>query len=147
MPAFRHGKKNTPEYRAWRNMIERCERPSNTMYKYYGGRGIKVCPKWRRDFVAFLRDMGTRPSPNHSLDRVNCDMGYNARNCRWTDASTQAANRRYCHWHRVEGVWMNRSHLAKAFGLSYWSLRKLLLNGHRIDAAIRRAKRVEEEKR
>lgn len=94
----RHGESSgagrTPEYRAWNNMITRCEVIGTPYYENYGGRGIAVCKRWRESYEAFLIDMGRRPSQAHSLDRKNNDGNYNPRNCRWATKSEQTNNRR-----------------------------------------------------
>lgn len=89
-----HGKTKTPEYRAWCNMRRRCYDQTNTSYPRYGGRGIRVCAEWLDSSEAFLSDMGKRPSPAHSLGRVDNDGDYSPDNCRWETAIEQAANRR-----------------------------------------------------
>jgi hypothetical protein len=84
----------TSEYRSWRHMVERCENPSEKRYASYGGRGIKVCDRWKNNFSAFLADMGQKPSPKHSIDRKDNDLGYEPGNCRWATPKQQAHNRR-----------------------------------------------------
>lgn len=81
-------------YRIWSNMKRRCYNSTNPMYKYYGGRGIKVCDRWLHSFENFLSDVGFLPSPELSLDRIDPDGDYCLENCRWADAKTQSQNRR-----------------------------------------------------
>lgn len=87
-------KRRTPEYICWITMIRRCEDPKADSYKYYGLRGISVCKRWRKSFVNFLKDMGTKPTPKHSIDRINNDGNYSPKNCRWATALQQVHNRR-----------------------------------------------------
>jgi hypothetical protein len=75
-------------------MIQRCTNPQVPGFKDYGERGIKVCERWRKDFRAFLSDMGAKPSPAHSIDRINNDGDYEPSNCRWATATEQARNQR-----------------------------------------------------
>jgi hypothetical protein len=81
------------EYRAWCSMMSRCANPNATGYEYYGGRGIEVCKRWLIP-ENFLADMGTKPSPTHSLDRINNNGNYEPRNCRWATPLEQTQNRR-----------------------------------------------------
>lgn len=82
------------EWTTWRSMRQRCEDDRHKSYPSYGGRGIVVCDRWKLSFEAFLEDMGRRPSPEHSIDRIDNSRGYEPSNCRWADKSTQARNRR-----------------------------------------------------
>ncbi len=76
-------------------MNERCTNANNAAFKYYGGRGISVCRRWR-SFNNFLADMGERP-PGLTLDRRNNDIGYRPSNCRWATRKQQTDNRREQH--------------------------------------------------
>lgn len=91
-----HGLNKTPEHRAWVYMKLRCYNERNHNYHRYGGRGISVCDRWRESFVNFLADLGTRPSKNHTLDRIDSDGNYEPGNCRWVTRQVQNINRRIC---------------------------------------------------
>lgn len=86
-----HGRTNTPEYRAWFATVQRCTNPKHPYWPRYGGRGISVWPRWRK-FENFFADMGLKPSPSHSLDRVDVNSGYCLANCRWATPKQQASN-------------------------------------------------------
>lgn len=89
-----HGESNSDEFRIWRGMLDRCYNPNATSYARYGARGIAVCDEWRRDVVAFIADVGRRPSKDHSLDRKDNRLGYSPSNCRWATPRDQANNTR-----------------------------------------------------
>jgi len=91
---YRHGMKGTRVYRIWNAMRQRCHNPNQPHYARYGGRGVRVCKKWREDFVSFYEDMGDPPSNKHSIDRINPSGNYEPRNCRWATASQQNLNKR-----------------------------------------------------
>lgn len=83
-----------PEYAAWRSMKSRCLNPNVKYFEHYGGRGITVCPPWLNSSEQFIRDMGPRPSPKHSLDRIDNDGNYEPSNCRWATKQEQRQNQR-----------------------------------------------------
>lgn len=83
----------TPEYAIWQAMVQRCSNPSSKNWHRYGARGIFVCKTWL-SYQNFLKDMGRRLSPRHSIERRDNDDGYNPRNCYWADPGTQANNKR-----------------------------------------------------
>jgi len=126
------GKFATPEYEAWIAMLKRCDKPSTRGYQHYGGRGIKVCKRWR-SFVNFFADMGPRPSPTHSIDRINNDGDYTPRNCRWSTNREQGRNRRTNVLLTMKGV---------SLTVTEWAER-LIIPRHTLFARLRKGWSVE----
>lgn len=90
-----HGQINSPTYRSWSHMVDRCSNPNFRGWKNYGGRGIRVCDRWKVSFAAFLADVGPRPSLKHSIDRYPDNNGnYEPGNVRWATMSEQHLNSR-----------------------------------------------------
>lgn len=96
------GKKPSHEYRVWRDMNNRCNRPTTKAYHSYGGRGIAVCERWMEGiqgaFDRFLSDMGLAPSASHSIDRKDVNGNYEPGNCRWATRYEQVRNTRRNRW-------------------------------------------------
>lgn len=91
---LKHGQSKSLEYLIWNGMRQRCSNPKNSHFRYYGGRGIRVCDQWQASFENFIADMGAKPSPKHTIDRINNEGNYEPGNCRWATYSQQNKNRR-----------------------------------------------------
>lgn len=108
------GRKPSPEYRAWSAMISRCQ-----SHRYYAGRGIVVCERWR-SFENFLADMGPRPMrPRHTIERENNDGNYEPTNCCWATYAVQQRNKRTNILIEVDGETVTLRDAAMVAGLVY----------------------------
>lgn len=85
---------NIPEYRTWSDMKTRCYNPNFNEYQHYGGRGIKVCDEWKDNFLAFYEYLGSKPSKEYSLDRIDPNGNYEPGNVKWSNRRTQQLNKR-----------------------------------------------------
>lgn len=84
---------DTPEYSSWAHMLARCTATTGLSYKNYASRGITVCQEWRDSFEVFFKDLGAKPGPTYSIERIDNDLGYFKANCRWDSRLRQSANR------------------------------------------------------
>jgi hypothetical protein len=134
---FIHGHKTrqnvSPEYLAWRAMIQRCENKNTKHYKRYGGRNIKIYPPWRESFENFLSDNGFKPSPKHSLDRINNDGNYEPGNCRWATLQEQQRNKKNSI--KVDGIAL--IDFANQHKLNYGTVRERYFKGDKGATLIR----------
>ncbi|MDP9438291.1 MAG: hypothetical protein M3P49_06060 [Actinomycetota bacterium] len=126
---LKHGKTKTPEFVTWANMLNRCHKPGHPSYPEYGGKGLAVCEEWRDSFGAFLRDMGPRPSPTHSIDRIDGTKGYSPDNCRWATSGEQIRNRRVTRWITYQGETLCLSDWCRRLGINYQTTKQRLDKG------------------
>lgn len=104
--SWRHGMRHTPEYKAWQAIKDRCYRAKNKAFKNYGGRGIQMCERWFKSFQAFYEDVGPRPSPQHSIERIQNEHHYEPGNVKWATRAEQMRNRRANTYLTLNGVTM-----------------------------------------
>lgn len=131
-----HGMTKTPEYHIWADIIQRCTNPNREWYKDYGGRGIKVCERWRYSFTNFYADMGARPSDKHSVERVNVNGDYSPENCIWATAKIQGNNRRNNRHFEFQGRSQTLSQWCDELGLVYNTVYQRIYDGWEIKKAL-----------
>lgn len=132
----RHGaysgkRKPDPEYGVWIGILYRCNNEKCWAYKYYGGRGIKVCDRWL-DYRTFLADMGSRPADDMQIDRIDNDGGYEPGNCRWVTAKENSNNRGNSI--RLDGMTVDQ--VAEALGMTYSGVYARIVRGWPIEKII-----------
>lgn len=120
----KHGKYNDHKnlHHLWCSIKSRCYSKNSTAYPDYGGRGIKMCERWKNSFAAFLEDMGDRPA-GKSIDRINNDGNYEPSNCRWATQSEQNSNQRRSHLLTLNGKTQTITEWAKELNMAAPSLR------------------------
>ena len=133
-----HGMYGTAEYCAWRSMLTRCLNRKNNRYRYYGGRGIRVCSRWLSSFQNFYADMGLKPSSKHTLDRIDGSGGYEPGNCRWATYRQQNRNNRHNRYVTYDGLRLCVSEWAERMGIRVGTLLWRLDNGWTVEDALSR---------
>lgn len=146
---LRHGESNTPEHKAWTSMRHRCRGTNDPqMDKRYRDRGIRVCIRWDTSYESFRDDMGSKPSPSHSIDRVDNDQGYNCgkcwdceargakANCRWATRAEQCGNRHNSIRVLYAGEEMLLTDACVAAGLPHGTVRQRIRAGWPADVAL-----------
>lgn len=118
-----------PEYRSWTNMKNRCGNQEDEKYRHYGARGIRVCKRWIDSFQAFLDDMGRRPFHGATLERIDNNGPYEAKNCRWASRKVQARNRRSTKIVEYHGQKMSLAEISEMCGISQGTLGARLRSG------------------
>jgi hypothetical protein len=123
---YKHGMMKHPLYSQWRGMMQRCQDPNQKQYKYYGGKGIKVCDRWH-DFPSYLADMGM-PLEGQTIDRIDSNKDYCPENCRWVSRSEQMKNRSNAVLITFNGTTKNLIDWARSIGINKSTLKYRLRN-------------------
>lgn len=117
-----HGMSKSPEYQIWAGMVKRCYNKNHKDFHIWGGKGITVCDSWLHDFAQFYADMGKRPSPIHSIDRIDNNKQYMPENCRWATPKEQAFNTEKTHKVEYQGQLVSLRNFANLANLDYYAL-------------------------
>lgn len=131
-----HGGVGTPTYRIWVGMKNRCNNPKTSDYRYYGGRGIRVCKRWDTSYAAFLEDMGERPSSEHTIERIKNDCGYSPSNCKWATRAEQGSNTSQVRRITYKGVTKSLSQWSRDLGIHIMTLHQRLARGWSVERAF-----------
>jgi hypothetical protein len=116
-----HGCSKSKTYKVWTEIIARCENSSSGIYKYYGGRGVTMCKRWRESFQNFLQDMGERPV-GKQIDRIDNDGNYEPGNCRWVTPKENNQNRRNTIHLTHNGITKTLAEWSNSLGVKYKTL-------------------------
>ncbi len=130
-----HRLSKSREYKIWGGMVQRCTNPKVPHFERHGGRGIRVCDRWR-EFENFLADMGTRPSPRHSIERTNNDGNYEPGNCVWATAAQQAMNKTTTRLVTINGETNPLSEWRTRIGLSSSAFHSRIKLGWTVERAL-----------
>lgn len=137
------GQKQTTEYVAWSNMIQRCYNPKNNNYKRYGARGVRVCDRWNPNaggsFTNFLQDMGLKPDPTYQLDKEALQPGstiYSPETTRWASRKDNNRRKRTNRLLTYQGVTLPVVDWAMKQGLTRSALQHRLDRGWTVERAL-----------
>lgn len=132
----KHGMTETPEYTTWRRIKTRCFDTNSPDFPDYGGRGINMQREWVDDFCVFFRHVGCRPSPQHSIERIDNAVGYIAGNVRWATSIEQANNKRSNVVLVAFGKSKTMAQWARDAGIAHGTLKHRIYRGWDAERAI-----------
>lgn len=132
----------SPEYSTWMGIIKRCTNPRARGYARYGGSGITVCERWRTSFLAFLADMGTKPSHAHTIDRIDNHGNYEPNNCRWATSAQQMRNTRATRMLTHNGETLTFAEWARRIGVSPATITRRVQEGRPVASVLAPGKRA-----
>ena len=146
----KHGMERSKEYAAWLKLKDRCYNPNDKAYPVYGGRGIRVCDRWmdpENGSTNFLSDMGLRPSPKHSIDRIDVNGDYCPENCRWATSKQQANNKTNNNRFVAFGKEQTVAEWAEEYGIAYKTLWGRIISGWLGEKALTTPLRITKQRR
>lgn len=136
MPITKHGMCHTRLYHIWNGMKQRCSNPKVISYKYYGAKGVSVCPEWE-DFIGFYEWAMANGYEEHlTIDRIDPNSNYEPSNCRWATMKEQLNNTSYNRLYSYNGETHNLMQWSEITGIHPNMLYKRLLRGWHIEKAL-----------
>ena len=136
-----HGKTNTKLYRVYRTMITRCCNKNCKKFNNYGGRGITVCPEWRKDFQTFYDwAISHGYKENLTIERIDVNGNYCPENCKWIPSYLQAKNKTTTHFIEYEGKIQTIQDWAKEKGINPDTIYQRYKNGYDIETCFKKGK-------
>lgn len=134
-----HGMTGTLIYKSWSEMKRRCNNPKDQKFYRYGKRGIKVCERWQ-SFDNFYKDMGDKPTPKHTLNRIDNDGDYTPENCNWAlpheQSRNKSNNKRYAIFENGKFVEYCMTDLADKFDIRHDIISRRIKRGWSIATAL-----------
>ena len=134
---IKHNMSHTSEYIAWQQLKKRCCVKTDIQYKNYGNRGIRVCDRWLESFENFYEDMGPKPSPELSIERINNDGNYCKENCKWGTEEEQNSNRRTSRYLELDGEKRTVTSWCKKLNIAKTTLFNRLNRGWSVEKALK----------
>lgn len=135
---YKHGLSGTAEYNSWMLMKGRCHNKNHPRYPEWGGRGISVCAEWLNNPRAFIEYVGKKPTPAHSIDRIDNNKGYEPGNVRWASRQEQSANRpTFCHSIEIFGQTKTAIEWARISGVDRHTIVRRIKNGDKGETILR----------
>ena len=132
-----HGMTGTKVYRAWKGIKRRCLNPSEPAYKNYGGRGVSIYPEWAENFELFYAEIGDPPTSEHTVERINNDLGYIPGNVKWATRLEQRRNRRSNVFYEYNGHKYMLRDLSEKYGISFPALvYRIITKGWTVKEAV-----------
>lgn len=141
-----HGKRHSSEYEIWAAIQQRCKNPNNPAYPRYGGRGITVCERWKT-FAQFLADVGERPDPSLTLDRIDNNGNYEPSNCQWATLAQQGSNKRNNRILTFQGKSVTLAEWSRITGIKRTTIDQRLNYGYSVEQALSLPVRVRVRKK
>lgn len=136
MAPIKHGDSKSPEYNSWACMIQRCYDENHDTYERYGALGITVCDEWRTSYAAFLAHIGRKPSPRHTIDRIDGTKGYEPGNVRWATPLEQSRNTKQTHLLTWNGKTLCLSEWSEITGIGRKTIARRLQLGWEVQRAL-----------